>query len=661
MFHKRRMISSPGEDQFSNQPEPPSLPEETWEELYSLSAWPLKNKPWERMHDYHAIVIVDPDTGDRQLAIVMGNAKTLFAIHIYQPEEGTRWYSNLQLHGGSPLASHCAQFDNRYLEVEFSDGSELTPYDEHLDDAFAPDDWFDEEDPEAIDCVSFRAVIPGCPPWHPDLGEAKRMADALRLVRRYYEEYFDKYEWASFTLDEEKHSVSLPTFTLAKGARREDAKAWTFGMELFKAPGLKTVPEVLPDELFVARLADLKVKPGTTWEIGSVFSPKPMVDGERPVYPVFGVVAVQETGRAEGTEVLSSLEPRERIIRNSLTTAAQNVGYLPSNIGVGSPIAELGLADLAAARGITITPEGTTALFNDMVQDLLQSPLFANDEILDEDSPLSQISPEEITRIDNLMRNSPGADADPKELAAFMEELMSTASGQTVMKTFLEQDGGSNFLEEAPASLARPPYQAPKSRQRCQFRVDLVGAKPPLWRRLSVPEDATFFDLHLAIQAAFGWSGHNLHAFEKRIYGECELVIDWHGKDDSMLGRHHCARETEVQVGYFFEHNDVPSLNYVYDFRNNWDHKIKFEKTITAEGSDDIPLVEVLKGKGASPLEDCGGIHGFMALLRGDHPGMADLPPERLAEIQAGLFVPEEIHLRDPSAEIELMNEMNHN
>ena len=68
----------------------------------------------------------------------------------------------------------------------------------------------------------------------------------------------------------------------------------------------------------------------------------------------------------------------------------------------------------------------------------------------------------------------------------------------------------------------------------------------------------------------------------------------------------------------WFDEEDPDEINYVYDFGNNWDHKIKFEKTITAEGSDDIPLDEALKGKGASPLEDCGGIHGFMALLRGE-------------------------------------------
>lgn len=439
------MISSPDEEHFNNHPEPPTLPKEIWMELYSLSDWILKNNPWERMYDHHAIVIVDPDTGDRQLAIVMGNAKTLYAIHVYQPEEGTRWYSNLHLYGSSPSSAHAAQFDNRYLEVEFTDGIELTPQDETLDDMFAPDDWFLEEDtdPEAISCVTFRAVIPGCPPWYPDLREARRMTDALRLVRRYYEEYFDEYEWASFTLDEEQHSVSLPTFTLAKGARRDDAKAWTFEMELFEAPGPKKLPEIAPDELFAGRLAGLKVKPGTTWEIGAIFSPKPMIEGEHPVYPLVGLVGVRETGRAEGSTAVSSLEPRERITRTSFAKAAQSVGYLPSKMIVGSPIAELALADLAAARGITVTPSEPTPLFDDIAKDLLQSPLFANDESIDEDNPLSQISPEEMTRIDDLMRNSPGESADPVELADFMQKLTSTASGKTLMKAFLKQKGGN--------------------------------------------------------------------------------------------------------------------------------------------------------------------------------------------------------------------------
>lgn len=46
-----------------------------------------------------------------------------------------------------------------------------------------------------------------------------------------------------------------------------------------------------------------------------------------------------------------------------------------------------------------------------------------------------------------------------------------------------------------------------------QFRIDLNDIRPPIWRRIHVPETYTFFGLHIAIQNAMLWSGGHLHKF----------------------------------------------------------------------------------------------------------------------------------------------------
>jgi hypothetical protein len=632
------MISMPPADEFDQGPIPPALPEKLMKELFSLAGWFLQAEPWRKMYDSHTIVIVDPETGDRQLAVVMGNAGTLFAIHLYQPEEGTRWYSNMHLGGESPLALHNAQFDHRYLEIQWSDGSELDEHDEVLDDCFAPDDWFDEEDLDTLSAVTFRATIPGCPPWHPDEQSALRIADTLRLVRRYYEDHFDEYEWAYFTLDEDDHNVDLPTFILPKGARRDDPKAWTFAMENFQAPGPKELPQVLPDDLFVARLESLKVRPNTT----------------------VAFIGVHETSRAEGNELLSALKPREQLLRSSLAKAVEAVGYLPAEIMVGSPIAELALADLAKAKGIKITGDQAMPLFDDIANSLMQSPLFLLDG---EDSPLADIAPEEVQRINQLMREMPEGDS-PKEAAAFIEKLSALPGGEKVMEAFLKDMGAledPKKTEESDGPKNAPDYRQPKSKTRMVFRVDLVGAKPPIWRRISVPDDATFFDLHLAMQAVFGWSGFHIHAFEVRGSGRRpELTLDWKGEEGEVLSfmTGQRAKEYEIQIGEFFHHNKLESLNYVYDFGDYWDHKIKFEKSITSD-SPAVPILEVIKGKGSLMVEDCGGIHGLMALIEGDHPKAEKMDPQQFADLQAGTFDPKQVYPRDPITEIELMEELN--
>ena len=47
-----------------------------------------------------------------------------------------------------------------------------------------------------------------------------------------------------------------------------------------------------------------------------------------------------------------------------------------------------------------------------------------------------------------------------------------------------------------------------------QLKITVKGSKPPVWRRIIVPETATFHQLHEMIQEAFGWSGYHLHEFE---------------------------------------------------------------------------------------------------------------------------------------------------
>ncbi len=47
-----------------------------------------------------------------------------------------------------------------------------------------------------------------------------------------------------------------------------------------------------------------------------------------------------------------------------------------------------------------------------------------------------------------------------------------------------------------------------------QFKISLRGIKPPIWRRIQVPETYSFWDLHVAIQDSMGWSDCHLHQFE---------------------------------------------------------------------------------------------------------------------------------------------------
>ena len=52
-----------------------------------------------------------------------------------------------------------------------------------------------------------------------------------------------------------------------------------------------------------------------------------------------------------------------------------------------------------------------------------------------------------------------------------------------------------------------------------QFKITLQETKPPIWRRIQVPETYTFWDLHIAIQDAMGWNDYHLHEFDVKKPG----------------------------------------------------------------------------------------------------------------------------------------------
>ena len=72
-----------------------------------------------------------------------------------------------------------------------------------------------------------------------------------------------------------------------------------------------------------------------------------------------------------------------------------------------------------------------------------------------------------------------------------------------------------------------------KFNQVYQFKITLDEIKPPIWRRIQVPETYTFWDLHVAIQDAMGWLDYHLHEFEilNPSHVEYEETIEWLGEE----------------------------------------------------------------------------------------------------------------------------------
>ena len=137
----------------------------------------------------------------------------------------------------------------------------------------------------------------------------------------------------------------------------------------------------------------------------------------------------------------------------------------------------------------------------------------------------------------------------------------------------------------------------------CQLKITLEDVRPPVWRRVLVPQTYSLPRLHRVFQAVLGWENSHLHAFRvgETVYGEPEADLD-----DWM------QNETRVRLAQIAP--DVKSkFLYEYDFGDGWGHTVVVEKILPAEPGQ--TAARCLAGKRACPPEDCGGPWGYANFL----------------------------------------------
>ena len=136
-----------------------------------------------------------------------------------------------------------------------------------------------------------------------------------------------------------------------------------------------------------------------------------------------------------------------------------------------------------------------------------------------------------------------------------------------------------------------------------ELKLTLVDIKPPIWRRLLVPNDISLKRLHQIIQAVVDWRDYHLHEFviaEER-YGRPapREVVPVHDEALVRLNTLSLAEGT--------------SFTYVYDFGDHWEIEVKVERILPRDPEAPYPLV--LAGARAFPPEDLGGAPGYELLL----------------------------------------------
>ncbi|MGB6128582.1 MAG: plasmid pRiA4b ORF-3 family protein [Psychrilyobacter sp.] len=146
-----------------------------------------------------------------------------------------------------------------------------------------------------------------------------------------------------------------------------------------------------------------------------------------------------------------------------------------------------------------------------------------------------------------------------------------------------------------------------------QFRVDINGAKPPIWRRIQVEKNICFGEFHYILQNIFSWENYHLHEF---CIDRNTLLVDttYEGYEpldmSPMFGMKPIKEINEhtVKLNKYFKKVD-DKLTYGYDFGDGWEHTIKLEKILDKDQNQNYPYL--VTGKRVAPFEDCGGIWGW--------------------------------------------------
>ena len=140
----------------------------------------------------------------------------------------------------------------------------------------------------------------------------------------------------------------------------------------------------------------------------------------------------------------------------------------------------------------------------------------------------------------------------------------------------------------------------------------------PCKRRIIVPENLNFYQLHRVLQATFEWHDRHLHQFV--LPGQSVRILHPGSWEDEE------AFEDSVQITLGEIFNAYYTVGYEYDFGDGWEHIIRLRRIIE-ECTEPYP--HCIQAVGDAPMEDSGGPEGFaeirMILQDTAHPSHKEI------------------------------------
>lgn len=153
-----------------------------------------------------------------------------------------------------------------------------------------------------------------------------------------------------------------------------------------------------------------------------------------------------------------------------------------------------------------------------------------------------------------------------------------------------------------------------------QMKIAIKDSHPPIWRRFIAPAGLSFSQLGIVLNEVMGWSGGHLNSFEFYYLG-IQLEEE---PENFGFGDYETEDAAQNMIEPYLDSEEW--FTYVYDFGDDWQHRVTVEKVLD-DYEYNYPMV--LKFKGETPYEDCGGIYGYYNLLEilknPSHPEYQDM------------------------------------
>ncbi len=172
-----------------------------------------------------------------------------------------------------------------------------------------------------------------------------------------------------------------------------------------------------------------------------------------------------------------------------------------------------------------------------------------------------------------------------------------------------ERDADALFYKECGLKPGNPKAKpAKKGKQKYALTLDvaLKGSPRKVYRQLVVPSDLTLNHLGEILVYAVGWDGYHLNQFiDGKNYYTIPQDDGWDTPDERD------ARS--CTIGSLLR-RVKGKIKWEYDFGDSWIHEITLVEK-QAVGEQESVKIQLLKGTGACPPEDCGGVYGYRHLL----------------------------------------------